>query len=263
MDRINPDAAWFAGITLGDGSLSGRMVRVWNKEDYIVDKWIGILNEQFDIGNDKIKIRKLGRERSGFRRSEETNEATVNSVEFNRKIRRLCHTALSSKDFNVIKSVMRGIFDAEGSICGRCEIVLWQRKNDQGTEIANFVRSKLAELGIEFLEDSDDRFYIIRVLGGVKNKDNIKKFSKLIGFSHPEKRKWLELDLEILTLNKTVGEREIINFLKERNYVTIKEMVLHFKVIETRIRRCLRKLEERTVIRKIYTWPRTFSIACA
>lgn len=258
---MNKNKAWFIGIILGDGSLSGGMVRVWNNEEFIVNRWIEILNKEFGISKDKVKTRKLKKDRNGFRRNKETIEATVNSAQFNREIKKLSQDVLSSSDLEIIRSTLQGIFDAEGSICGRCEIVIWQRKNENGDLIANFVRNKLQKLGIKFVNDPNDEFHIIRVLGGLRNKDNIVRFSRLIGFSHTRKKEWLNLVLEILSLNRKIDEDEIIQFLLERRSAIVKDMVLQFKVIETRIRRCLRKLQIKGIITKSNTWPRRFSIA--
>lgn len=259
MNKIDSDVAWFVGATLGDGSLSGRMVRVWNNEEYVTNKWIEILKKEFAISEDKIKRRGLKKDRNGFSRNEETVEVTVNSTQFNREIKNLSQEVFHSNDLEAVRSSLQGIFDAEGSICGRCEIVLWQRKNKQGDLIANFVRCNLQKLNIKFVEDPNDEFHIIRTLGGLRNKENFVRFSELIGFSHPKKKTWLNLDLEILSLNKKIEEYEIIQFLQERGSATIKEMVLQFKVIETRIRRCLRKLQAKNLIVKSNTWPRRFS----
>lgn len=257
---MNKNKSWFIGITLGDGSLSGRMVRVWNNEEFIANRWIEILNKEFGISEDKVKIRKLKKDRSGFRRNKETIEATVNSAQFNREIKKLSREVLSSNDSEIIRSTLQGVFDAEGSICGRCEVVIWQRKNEQGNIIMGFVKKNLELLDIKFVDDSNDNFNIIRILGGFRNKENIKRFAELINFSHPKKKEWLNLDLEILELSKKISEGEIINFLKTVKEVTVNDIVRHFKVIETRVRRKLKKLLKNGIIQRSNTRPMKFSL---
>ena len=123
--NVTEDIAWFIGITAGDGSLSGRMVRLWNNEKFLVDRWITIVNKTFGIPVEKVKIRMLKKDRKGFRRNRETIESTVNSTQFNRQIKELLENILSSDDVKMPGSVLQGIFDAEGSINGRCEVVIW------------------------------------------------------------------------------------------------------------------------------------------
>lgn len=229
---MNQNIPWFIGITLGDGSLSGRMVRVWNNEKTITDRWTKILNKNFGIPKEKIKTRRLKKDRNGFKRNKETLEVTVNSLEFKRKIKRLTQELISSNDLESDKIVLQGIFDAEGSINGRCEVVIWQRKNEQGNMVTKFIKEKLQQLDIKFRDQSNNEFHIIFILGGLKNKDNFVNFSQLINFSHPKKKEWLDLDLEILSLNRKITEEEIVEFLQHVESVTVNDLVRHFKVIE-------------------------------
>ena len=254
------DIGWFIGMTLGDGSLSGRMVRVWNNDVTIVDKWKEILKNQFNISDASIKIRKLSKDRNGFKRNSDTTEATVNSSQFNNQIKELTKKLLETENKNLMCSILQGLFDAEGSINGRCEIVIWQRKDKQGNLVTEFIKKSLEFLDIKFRDESNSKFNILLILGGTRNKENFLKFSELIGFSNQNKNNWLELDKEILQSNKKITEEEVILFLKENGEVTINDFVKSFKVIETRIRKSLNQLVERRVVNKISTWPRKFSL---
>jgi len=260
MREITPDIAWFIGITIGDGSLSGRMVRLWNNEEFLINKWIEVLNSRFDIPREKIKIRRLKSNRNGFKRNKETIESTVNSTIFKKRIKKLFENVLAASNVNISGPILQGIFDAEGSVNGRCEVVIWQKKDRQGDLITEFMKSRLKEIGIKFVVQNNDNFHIILIPGGFRNHDNIRKFSELIGFSHPKKRKWLDLDLEILSLNRKITEKEMIQFLERVESATVNDMVVNFKVIEHRIRHCLRKLEMKNKIIKTNIWPRRFLV---
>jgi len=198
---------WMLGISEGDGVNRKRVVGVTNQEKEIISQFIrkvtrmGInelrlaikvnsldevdisqVSQVFGIPKEKIKV-----VLSSFK----TNKPIFQVFTPSRLIRRMFDKLLEMienqpQEFNLNK-FLQGFFDAEGCITNK-SVKITQKTINGGMKRMKFVSQILTSLGIahSFLVDKNN-VITIRLKGGKSNLDNLKRFKKLVGFSHPEK----------------------------------------------------------------------------
>jgi transcriptional regulator with XRE-family HTH domain len=198
---------WILGISEGDGVNRKRVVGVTNQEKEIISQFIrkvtrmGInelrlaikvnsldevdisqVSQVFGIPKEKIKVAL-----SSFK----TNKPIFQVFTPSRLIRRMFDKLLEMienrpQEFNLNK-FLQGFFDAEGCITNK-SVKITQKTINGGMKRMKFVSQILTSLGIahSFLVDKNN-VITIRLKGGKSNLDNLKRFKKLVGFSHPEK----------------------------------------------------------------------------
>lgn len=97
---------------------------------------------------------------------------------------------------DVNSKFVQGFCDAEGSVNVRkLTIEIKQKNTKDGSSRIMFINKKLNSLGIKNSINGPncENRLIIRLSGGKKNLENLKRFRELIGFSNPEKQEKLNL----------------------------------------------------------------------
>jgi hypothetical protein len=157
-------------------------LRVVVKVNDTKDVSISEISEKFEIPKERVEIRNI---------ELKTNKPIFQVFVPSRLIHRM---------FNKIKDLMKtkmtpielvgfvqGFFDAEGCVTNG-SVKITQKNTKGGKERMTFISDILNSLNIahSFLVDKEG-VITIRLAGGKRNVENLKKFRELIGFSHPEK----------------------------------------------------------------------------
>lgn len=227
---------------------------MYNNDRKIIEKSKETFKKCLEISKKKIKVRKLGKDRSGFTRNKETIEIGINSTELSSMIKKLIQDQLNKPTANFIK----GLFDAEGSIDLAGNVTLWQRKNTQGTKVIKTIKKFLSENKIKNNLIKNKKFHILEIPGRYKNYKNMKKFEELIGFTSPSKQKDINLILNIFSKKTKTDENKILEFVFKNKQVTLREVIEEFKIPKINAYRALNKLVEKGKLEKVNSYPNIY-----
>ncbi|MBU2100636.1 hypothetical protein KKB11_05375 [Candidatus Micrarchaeota archaeon] len=95
-----------------------------------------------------------------------------------------------TKNTDLIASCIRGLFDSDGTVIVKNKVISFSSTSEK---IVNQVIFWLDEFGIVSKKSKwlKDKKYKMLFTAGIRGKNNISKFSEVIGFSHPDKKKRL------------------------------------------------------------------------
>lgn len=245
---------WLIGVIAGDGRISDRYVRVYNNDESVISNCREVFRKQFGIEEPKLKIRKLTKNRNGFRRKTETTELTINSTELASVFNKLKDQLLMkpTNDF------LSGLFEAEGSIDLRGTVTFWQRKDTTGKEISQSVIKWLNRNGIKFVTFKNQDFYILEVLGSYKNYNNLQKFLRHVRFFSEHKIKDTQLILDIFSSHKSIPKKDILKYVKLQSSVTVRDVIEKFHMPKMNAYKTLNKLVKENWIIKTDTYPNNY-----
>jgi len=251
---MNKNIAWLIGFTVSDGSLSGAMVRVWNNEMTLIQRWKKLLVKEFNVNDKNIKISEEEPRKGAYKRNKTIYRAQVNSTEINRRILQEWKRILKTKDKAVIKSTVQSIFDAEASVDLHGSIIIWLKKNDKGLVMYNFIKNALKLLMIEYSETVNKDFCILTVIGSESKRENIVKFAENIGFTSKRKSAELQVTLEMLGNKRKPTEKDIVTFARKHNSFTIRDLIFHFKTRRYILHRIINRLLKKGILEKEGTY---------
>jgi len=247
---LTENQAWLVGIIAGDGSLSGRMVRIWNTEKYVIEKAKRIILNEFK--QERIIVSVASNKKDNhFKRRMDVIELRVNSVKLKEEIKNLLFEIKATSNLETIFSFLRGVFDAEGSVDFNGNIVLWQRKNKKGMEIIRTIKRGLETSGINFRVWNNKNFFIISIPGNRSTQENLEKFRILIGFSHPKKDHDLTHLITILKSKKKPDKKEVLDFIKLRRRVKSADLINKFLLLRSEAHRLLKRLHKEGLVKRI------------
>jgi hypothetical protein len=109
-------------------------------------------------------------------------------------------------DTITLRRFVEGMMDAEGTVSPRKCIEISQKNTERGRELMKTISKILKVLQIEHSTcgPNSKNMIVIRISGGNKNEENLRKFKELIGFTHPQKKEKLDQILfEIENKNPT------------------------------------------------------------
>jgi len=153
-------------------------------------------SKKFELPFNRITI-----SRSEIPRKSPVIQIILKSKIFAEIFRRLNEIILSSKEVdNETKSkFIKGFCDAEGSVNSKkLTIEIKQKNTSQGKELISNVSNMLNSLNIQNKINGPncENMLVIRLFGGKKNLENLKRFSTLIGFVSSEKQEKLNKILQ-------------------------------------------------------------------
>ena len=222
---------WLLGVLTGDGCIGERFIQFTNNNMELIKLFLnkimelnisvsGIVanintttNLKNDAENLKVTLLKLGVKKVFITLVKQNlNKPVIQLFLFDRKtandFRRNISTFLKIPLTQEIPSFIQGFFDAEGSIHKRDKAIeAKQKSNKKGKRIMKFLELNLKRLGIKCsLEGPNcEKMLILRVWGGKRNKENMIKFQKVVGFSHPEKSALLKSIISELSMAKSLA----------------------------------------------------------
>lgn len=183
---MKSEEAFILGVVLGDGCLTSRE----EIGDFTIEfdqknkEWLEILSKKFENCFQKeTKVRPTSK---GFFRLRIHSKKIFGELQ--NKIKQFPEN-LSEADKNCKINFLRGMFDSEGSADKNKFRVRICSKDDK---IINACKILLNELKIKTGKLDINKKTEVKSLP-INGKDNLIKFQKIVGFTHPEKMKKLNL----------------------------------------------------------------------
>lgn len=207
------EIAWLLGVMEGDKAGGKNRVGLSNENKEIIKRFIGILIRP-NISKEKIKLKiqvtegdKVNKKKFSEEFGIKLENITVSESEIPRKapviqaminsklwfciFQKLRYIALNELIANGVSlKFIQGFYDAEGSVnVNKMTVELKQKNSNNGRKLINFINEKLKSLNIRASINGPncEDMLIIRLAGGKRNVENLKRFSNLIGFSSTEK----------------------------------------------------------------------------
>ncbi len=210
---LNETFAQFLGYFAGDGYATNNRIEITDKDLETLEFYRKLVE---NLGL-KSKIVVRDRKRLQINSASFFKYLCNNFEEVVRKSKeREIPKSIQKSPSRVVAAFLRGLFDAEGSVCGCIKLTTLSKKLAYQTLLLLLRLGILANLEEEkiktkFGNRSYERIsYTIRI----QSKDSISKFYSKIGFSHPTKKKRLEelikkkskgfSNIEILNISKFV-----------------------------------------------------------
>jgi len=199
-DKLTPKSSYVIGLLLGDGSLAGNSLNKtgnWSVSVYFDNKnhlkiYKSIIEDIFEV---KVKtyVQKgtcycayfASKAVHWFLRSffDLHNGYKADKIEIPEII-------TETKNLDLIASCLRGLFDSDGTVLVKKRAVSFSSTSEK---VVDQVIFWLCEFGIVSKKSKwlKDKKYKMLFTARITGKNNISKFSEVIGFSHSDKKKRL------------------------------------------------------------------------